>query len=194
MKPLVILLCALTVSSLPVRADLYDAVRYENVERVSTYLAADTNAANSVAEKQCTMLHFAAGHSSSNGIRILKMLLAKGAKVDAKNHIRQTPLFWAVISDNVEGTKILLEHGANVNARQDGGGTPLHSAALNGYCEVARVLIQNHADVKAKNDEGRTPLAMAKQGLESWRKERDDVQIKRYQDTVSLLRKSGTDK
>src|SRR5262245_41241941 len=121
MKQLITILSFLTLFCSSARADICEAVRYERVERVQAYLAANTNGANFVGEKQCTPLYFAAEHSSSNGIRILEMLLAKGAKVDARNHIHQTPLLWAVIQNNVAGTKVLLAHGAEVNARQDGG-------------------------------------------------------------------------
>jgi|WetSurSiteA1Bulk_404760.scaffolds.fasta_scaffold82362_1 hypothetical protein len=189
MKPMGILLSLLALCCSVARADIFDAVRYERVERVQAYLAAGTNAANSVAEKQFTLLHFAAEHSSSNGIQILEMLLAHGAKVDARNHIHQTPLFSTAVHDSAPAAKVLLAHGAKVNARQDDGRTPLHWAALNGYCEVARVLIEHGADIKARTEEGKTPLALAAEGLESWRKEGDAALIKRYQETVSLLRK-----
>lgn len=182
-------LMALCCSS--VRADISEAVRYERVDRVQAYLTADTNAANFVGEKRFTPLHFAAEHSSSNGIQILKMLLAHGARIDARNHIRQTPLFSAAIYDSAPAARVLLAHGAKVNARQDGGRTPLHWAALNGYCEVAKVLIENGADIKARTSDGKTALALASEELESWRKEKDEALIQRYQEMVSLLRKSG---
>jgi ankyrin repeat protein len=191
MKPVVAVLSLLALCCSPARADICEAARYERVDRVQTYLAANTNAANFVGEKQFTPLHFAARHSSSNGIQILKMLLAHGAKVDARNHIRQTPLFSAVIYNSAPAARVLLAHGAKVNARQDGGGTPLHCAALNGYCEVARVLIEHGADIKARTSEGQTALALAMEELERYRKEKDAALIERYQEMVSLLRKSG---
>jgi ankyrin repeat protein len=191
MKPVITILSLLALYCSSARADICEAARYERVDRVQAYLAADTNAANSVAEKQFTPLHFAARHSSSNGIQILKILLAHGAKVDARNHIRQTPLFSAAIYDSAPAAKVLLAHGVEVNARQDGGRTPLHWAALNGYCEVATVLIEHGADIKARTSEGKTPLAFAVEQLESYRTESDADLTERYQKMVSLLRKSG---
>src|SRR5437867_116319 len=99
MKQVITILSLLTFCCSSVGADICEAIRYEKVERVQTYLAAGTNAANFVGEKQFTPLHFAAEHRSSNGIQILKMLLPHGAKVDARNHIRQTPLFSAAVYD-----------------------------------------------------------------------------------------------
>jgi hypothetical protein len=189
MKALITILAVLIGVCSSARADICEAVRYERVERVQAYLAANTNAASFVGEKQCTPLHFAAEHSSSNGIRILEMLLAKGAEVDARNHIHQTPLFWAVIQNNIPGTKVLLAHGAEVNARQDGGMTPPHWAALNGYCNLAKVLIENKVVVKARAD-GKTPMVLALAELKDYRKQRDMAMISRYEEMVSILQRS----
>lgn len=170
---------------------IYDAVAHENVERVKTYLAADTNTVNFVSEKRFTLLHFAAEHGSSNGTEILKFLLANGAKVEAKNHIGQTPLFSAVIYDNAKGAEILLAHGAKIDVRQDDGRTPLHWAALCGYCDVARVLIKDKAAIRIKNSDGKMPLGLALEEQGRAAKEGDAVLIRRYKETVSLLRESG---
>lgn len=196
MKPILIILFVLMLHPAPVRADIdiFGAIQHERVEMVRAYLASDTNAVNAVAEKRCTLLHFAAEHSSSNGVQILEMLLAKGAKVEAKNHINQTPLFWAVIHNSIPATKVLLSHGAEVNAQQSGGWTPLHCAAINGYCEGARILIEKGADVKAQSDFNETPLMLAALELKNARREKDTASIKRYEEMVSLLRKSGSNK
>src|SRR6266478_2001128 len=128
MKPIVIILSVVLVSFNNKRAtdivgDIYDAIRREDVGRVKSTLAADTNAVNFVGEKAFTLLHFAAQHGSSNGTEILKLLLANGADIEAKNHIGQTPLSGAAIYDNPGGAKILIAHGAKVNVRQASGGT-----------------------------------------------------------------------
>jgi len=180
--------------SVSARADICEAARYERVDRVHAYLAADTNAANFVGEKQFTPLHFAAEHSSSNGVQILIMLLAHGAKVDARNHIRQTPLFSAAIYDSAPAAKVLLAHGAEVDARQDGGRTPLHWATINGYCDVARVLIENHADIEAQASNGETPLSLAVWELKDSKKQKDIASIKQYEEMISLMRKSGANR
>jgi hypothetical protein len=196
MKPIVIVLWVLAFSSLfvcakDVSGEIIGAVRYEEVEKVKADLAADTNAANFVLEKRYTLLHFAAEHGSSNGLQILKLVLANGAKVDARNHIGQTPLYSAVIYNNPEGARILIEHGAQVNVRQDGGGTPLHAAAINGYCDVARVLIKNNSAINAKNSDGQTPLGLALDGQRRSKVDGDPPVIKRYDEMVTFLRQNG---
>ena len=173
-----------------VRADICEAVRYEKVDRVQAYLAADTNAANSVVEKQYTPLHFAAENSSSNGIQILKLLLAHGAKVDAKNLIDQTPLALAAIHNNPEGANILIAHGAKVDERSGYGMTPLHYAARNGCFDVAAVLVANHADVNAKCPDGTTPLLLAYEERQSAKSIGDTNLIERCEKTVALLREA----
>ena len=126
-------------------SDLYNAIRSENVKRVEIILARNTNVVDSVWEKNFTPLHFAARHSSSNGLEILKLLLSNGAKVEVKNHIGQTPLFSAVIYNNPEGIKILTEHDAKVNVRQGDGRTPLQWAVNNSNKDVADLLRQHGA-------------------------------------------------
>jgi ankyrin repeat protein len=165
--------------------EIYDAIKNEDVEKVKINLAADTNAANSMLEKRFTLLHFAAEHRSSNGTEILKLLLDKGAKIEARNLIGQTPLFCAAAYDNPEGARILIAEGAKVNARQNDGRTPLHWAAVNGYCDVAKVLITNKANKKARDSNGNTPLDSA---LEGRSEAKGNPHLTRqYNDMIALL-------
>jgi len=180
----------LMLYSVSVRADICEAVRYERVDRVQAYLAADTNAANFVGEKQYTPLHWAAEHSSSNGIQILKLLLAHGAKVDAKNHIDQTPLVLAAIYNNPTGARILIAHGAKVDERSGYGMTPLHYAARDGCFDVAAVLVASHADVNAKCPDGTTVLLLAYEGRQSAKSIGDTNLIERCEKTVAILREA----
>lgn len=190
MKRSVIILFILILGPHPAQAvdktgEIYDAIKSENVEKVKINLAADTNAVNSVVEKRFTLLHFAAEHRSSNGTQILKLLLDKGAKVEARNHIGQTPLFCAAIYDNPEGTRILIAEGAKVNARSSDGRTPLDWAAVNGYCDVAKVLIANQADKKTRDSYGNTPLDFALQGRSDAKG--DAALTRQYNDMITLL-------
>lgn len=166
-------------------AQIWDAVRQENVENVKTALAEDTNAVNEAAEKKFTLLFFASEHSSSNGIEILKMLLAGGAKVEARNILDQTPLFYAVASKNFEGAKILIAYGAKVNRQQDDGRTVLHWAATNGDSKMAELLISSGATINAQDYSGKTPLDFA---LEEKGRTKDPNLIKQYDETIAVLR------
>lgn len=180
--------CSLLVRATDSVGKIYAAIEREDVEMARAGLKADTNAVNYVGEKNYTLLHFAAEHGSSNGTEIVKLLIANGAKVDAKNHIDQTPLFVAAIHNNPAGAKMLIAHGAKVDARSGYGMTPLHYAARNGCCDVAAVLIANHATINAKCPDGTTPLDLAL-AERQWAKSNGDTNlIEQCEKTVALLR------
>lgn len=104
---------------------------------------------------ETTLLHFAA----VNGyVDIVKVLLEKGADVNAKNNYRHTPLHSAVINGNVNVVNALLGEKADVKAVDKNGDTPLHFAAINRHIEIIKTLLENGADVDAKNKDGSTLL------------------------------------
>jgi ankyrin repeat protein len=55
----------------------------------------------------------------------VKMLLAKGADVNAKDDYGYTALIWAAYLDYSDIVQILLEHGAKVNIKNNHGESPL---------------------------------------------------------------------
>lgn len=59
---------------------------------------------------------------------LAKLLLEKGANIDAVDDCGNTSLHWAAKSSDSGVTEFLLDNGANVNARNDFGETPLHDA------------------------------------------------------------------
>ena len=77
--------------------------------------------------KKTTGLHLAAYF----GIKaIVKLLLEKGAAVDAADGDGETPLHWALDNGHVEVVRLLLEKGAAVDAADRDGQTPLSAAAV----------------------------------------------------------------
>ena len=86
----------------------------------------------------------------SSNLEVAELLLDRGADVNAKNDLGQTPLYHA----DSEVAELLLDHGADVNAKNDFGQTPLHYADS----EEAELLLDRGADVNAKDDIGQTPL------------------------------------
>lgn len=103
-------------------------------------------------------------------LRLLRMLLDRGADPNQKDDMEWTPLEGYFEGRPTPGPEELalelLRRGANVNTH--GGflacgvgadpGTPLHDAASNNLLRVARALLARGADVNARSWAGRTPL------------------------------------
>lgn len=145
------------------------------------FLGKDINARDEY--KDQTALHWASNWGKYN---IVKALIEKGAKVNIKDYIDETPLhkvsgMRAVTQEDKQAhyktARLLIEHGAKVNAR---GGrkataadnlfkigpklnrTPLHLACNNGgNLEIVKLLVEHGADVNAKDYENFIPLQMA---------------------------------
>ena len=62
------------------------------------------------------------------GLDIARLLIEKGAKVNAADSLGRTPLHWAASRDHVKFVELLLENGADVQARDHKGKTPLQLA------------------------------------------------------------------
>ncbi|UNQ73406.1 ankyrin repeat domain-containing protein [Infirmifilum sp. NZ] len=105
-------------------------------------------------------LHFAAGIGDLEKIR---MLLERGADINARDNIGWTPLHFAAIAGKLDVARLLIEKGADVNARGVFGDTPLHYAAMNGHLDVVKLLVDSGADVDARDEYGRTPWDLARE-------------------------------
>ena len=144
---------------------LCDAVDNKHTE-VAKLLLTNGSKVNSKNKKRTdTPLHFAVRNGD---IEIVKMLLDRGADVDAINLYNVTPLHIAVESKKVEIVELLLNHGACVNARDCNSSTPLLLAAKDGSEEIVKLLLKHGADVNSPytctSIEGYTPLCLAVRG------------------------------
>ncbi|MBI5258351.1 MAG: ankyrin repeat domain-containing protein [Burkholderiales bacterium] len=109
--------------------------------------------------------HCAAGNGQVGEVRLL---LDKGADVNAHDGDRRTPLHYAANQGHADVAQLLLDKGANVNARDGNGWTALHHAANQGNVEVVRLLVgvirlllDKGADINASDGNGRAPLHYA---------------------------------
>src|SRR5262245_6297935 len=93
----------------------------------------------------------------------VELLLARGAKVDAKSKLGRTALLVAAATPgNVKTVKLLLASGANVNDQDQYGDTCLTSAAKRGDAEMVKVLLEAGANVAAGSSwPGQAPLIWA---------------------------------
>ncbi len=143
--------------------NLFSAIMLGDEKAVSKFLedGADPNAALS---NSLTPLHYAARY---NRMGIAKLLISKGAKVNALSKRKETP-FFIVASfciPNVEMLKLLIENGADVNMQDEDGRTPLEQVISlcrkQYHAEVAKLLISNGAKVNVKDTSNATPLIKA---------------------------------
>jgi ankyrin repeat protein len=152
------------------------AVKKECIEIVEALLQhdADINASDKYGR---TALHFTA-LSESEGFfgfltnedpdinikgEIAKLLLSKGASVDAQTKNGVTTLHAAIQKGYVKVVEALLKYNANVNSGVKSDITPLHLSAQRGNEEISTMLLNKGANVNAKQKDGITALHIATQ-------------------------------
>lgn len=89
---------------------------------------------------------------------LARLLIERGAKVDARNGARVTPL---MMTADPSLADLLISKGADVNAKNGEGGTALMSAARKERAELTLLLLERGADAGARDSSGRTALALA---------------------------------
>jgi ankyrin repeat protein len=123
-------------ASLPLVSYLLDVVR------------CDPDARN---DQMKTPLHEAC---TSGHARIVALLLASGALVDAHRTHSWTPLMYASSRDHVDVAALLLEHGSPVKARNQDGMTALYLAAREGAARCARLMLDRSGTGNNDSDNG----------------------------------------
>ena len=104
---------------------------------------------------------------SYNRTEAARLLVEKGADVNAKDTGGWAALHMAVKRGDEAAARLLVELGADVNAKVIGGRTVLDLAAELGHWAVAKLLVEEGADINAKDTEGWMALHLAvKQGDE----------------------------
>jgi ankyrin repeat protein len=92
---------------------------------------------------------------------LVSLLLARGARVDARDGFGRTPLLIAAGVSDAEIARKLLDRGADVNATGKMNYTPLHWAVIRGRRDLFNLLIDFGADVNALSIHGQSPLHLA---------------------------------
>jgi len=143
---------------------LMEAMRIADVQKVNEALAkgASANAyANMIEQSYITPLMYAALSSGVNAVEIARILIGKGADVNAKDLLGWTPLTYASFYGRYELAALFLEKGADPNARSNVGWTPLMYAARSGHAEIGRLLIAKGAVADLVSKDGKTALSIA---------------------------------
>jgi len=106
----------------------------------------------------CLMAAAANGH-----LAICRLLLDKGALLEAKSIFHMTPLNLAATRGHIEIVRLLCDRGADVEAQDLFGTRPLHSAAWPGHISVVKELIEErNAEINERNNNGETVLGLAR--------------------------------
>ena len=89
-------------------------------------------------------------------------LLERGADVNLRNGIQETPLICAAFAGDIEVARVLVESGADVNAQSlPTRSTALLWAAQKGSADMVRLLLEAGADVNARDWNENTSLMQA---------------------------------
>ncbi|CAG8946888.1 unnamed protein product [Penicillium salamii] len=102
-----------------------------------------TKASQGAMNGQRTPLHLATYGGNKD---VLRFLLEKGARVNAKDKEGLTALNSIKSDKKTEIARLLLEHGADMDLEDNNGQAPLQKAAANGRVEMVKLLLQ-HQDL-----------------------------------------------
>lgn len=118
----------------------------------------DVNAADKEGD---TLLHAVADSGKPGHESTLTLLLARGARPDARNNLGATPLHTACAAGCLACSTALLHAHNNIASVTRMGLTPLHAAALSSSRELVAMLLTLGADPAKPDAAGRTPAAYA---------------------------------
>ena len=143
--------------------DIHTAASSGDLETVTSLLKDNPRLAFCEGPKGSTPLGLAA---SKGHWKVVEVLLANNAEVDASDDNGSTPLHLAAEDGNVLIAGFLVSKGAQVNSRDRKGRTPLHIAAEREQRwslepRMVKFLLANKADKNAKDQQGNTPLQSA---------------------------------
>ncbi len=115
--------------------EICKAARSDKVKQVKRMIRENPELVNARDKLEWTPLHFAVANGS---LKMVKFLLSKGANVNAKASMGETPLH---IANCLEIAKLLILKGADINSQDDSGVTALGWAVVEGNEELVDFVI-----------------------------------------------------
>lgn len=109
------------------------------------------------------MLLMSIGDSSVDKIKLLEILLAKGARVNCSDDKGNTPLLLCAqdFDERFERIKMLCQAGAEINAIDSEGNNVLYYTLDNGDLQSAKYLLKQGADYNRRNLDNVSPAQVA---------------------------------
>ena len=99
--------------------------------------------------------------------RAIRLLAADKNVIQARDRDGQTPLHWAVLTDQLPLIEFWLQAGVSPAATNFAGQTALHIAATKGLTEQVKLLLATNAPIDIRDTNGWTPLDAAIQAKQS---------------------------
>jgi hypothetical protein len=99
-------------------------------------------------------------HETTN-VEITKLLISRGANVNATDYLNRTPLHYATKEKATKVAEVLISNGADIDAKTTKGWTPLFDASRWESFEIMDMLLKAGADVTKIDSNGNTPLHIA---------------------------------
>ena len=145
--------------SVEYRLPLSKAVANENIDEARDLIVTGANVNGKDGNySKITPLFLAV---ESGNLEITEMLLNYGAKVNARDAEKQTPLMRLDGDATPELVELLVRHGVKINLTDNEGNTAIILAADGAKPEVLKALIDAGADVRLGNKQGQTALMNA---------------------------------
>jgi ankyrin repeat protein len=142
---------------------LMQASRWGYAEAAMLLIKAGADVNRGEGSKNGTALHVTITEGKGQS-EIIKALLAKKARIEARDSDGNTPLILAAKGDRLEALKLLLQARAAVNAEDSRGISALAWAAMKGAEQSALLLLEHGAKVDQASKDGMTPLFHAAHG------------------------------
>ncbi|WP_264377081.1 MULTISPECIES: ankyrin repeat domain-containing protein [unclassified Wolbachia] len=118
-----------------------------------------------------TVLHYAVD------AKTVRLLVEKGANVNAADVEGYTALHLAVTEKRLETVRELIKSGGNVNAEEYGSKcTPLHLACMVGEKEIVKELVKAGGEIEQADKFGMTAMDYSKEVTEVLKKETDRIE------------------